>query len=76
MSNLDKYNEIFSSLFNSNSLEELKYGNSSWDSAGHLILITELENAFDIRFSLEDILSFRSYLYGIELLKKYDIELK
>ena len=45
----------------------------AWDSVGHMGLISELEDAFDIQFETDDIVDFNSYEKGIELLKKYDI---
>lgn len=73
MSNLELYDDVFKSLFNFKNASELKYGSNGWDSAGHLILIAELESAFNIKLSLEDVLNFKSYLYGIEILKKYGV---
>ncbi len=47
----------------------------AWDSVGHMELITSLEDAFDIMFDMEDILAFTSYDEGVQLLRKYNIEL-
>ena len=46
-----------------------------WDSIGHMSLISALEEAFNIMFETEDILSLISYDQGIEILKKYGVEL-
>lgn len=46
-----------------------------WDSVAHLLLITELEDVFDVMFEPDDIIHFGSYLNGIEILKKYGVEL-
>lgn len=79
MSNLEKYRAVFMETF---SLEEEFDGSlvklneiSDWDSVGHMDLITALEDAFDIMMETEDILGFNSYNEGIEILKKYDVEL-
>jgi acyl carrier protein len=54
----------------------LKYQDvPAWDSVGHMGLISELEDAFDIQFETDDIVDFGSYEKGIELLKKYDVEI-
>ncbi len=45
----------------------------AWDSVGHMSLISELEDSFDIQFETDDIVDFNSYKKGIELLKKYDV---
>ena len=48
-------------------------GVPSWDSVGHMGLISEIEDAFDIQFETDDIVDFNSYEKGIELLTKYDV---
>ena len=50
-----------------NSVEE-------WDSVGHMSLIAELEEAFDIMMEMDDIIDFSSYKKGFELIAKYEIE--
>ena len=37
-------------------------------------LIAALEDAFDIMFDTDDIIDFSSFSKGIEILKKYDVE--
>lgn len=79
MSNLEKYNGIFCEQF---SLESGFDGGNvrmnaieDWDSVGHLNLISALEDAFEIMFETDDILAFDSYGQGIEILRKYGIEM-
>ena len=56
-------------------MEELEYqGIDEWDSVGHMELIAELEDGFDIMMDTDDIIDFSSYKKGIELLKKYEVE--
>ena len=77
MNNLKKYNEIFMKVFSveDKALEELEYqGIDEWDSVGHMELIAELEDGFDIMMDTDDIIDFSSYKKGIELLKKYEVE--
>ena len=38
-------------------------------------LVAEIEDAFDIMLDTDDIIDFNSYQKGIEILKKYDIEI-
>ena len=45
-----------------------------WDSVGHVNLMNAIEEAFDISLEPDDILDFRSFKVGIEILKKYDLE--
>ena len=47
----------------------------SWDSVGHMGLVAAIEDAFDIQFETDDIVEFNSYEKGIELRKKYGIEI-
>lgn len=54
----------------------LKYQDiEAWDSVGHMGLIAAVEDAFDIMMDTDDIIDFNSFEKGIELLKKYDIEI-
>lgn len=79
MSNLEKYNEVFiKTLALDDNFDKSKINQkevSDWDSIGHMELITSLEDAFDIMFDMEDILAFTSYDEGVQLLRKYNIEL-
>ena len=75
----EKYNKAFMEAFNiqEESLgPNLEYESiSDWDSIGHMNLIAELEDAFEISMEMDDIVDFSSYIKGIEILKKYDIEI-
>ena len=54
---------------NSHSLYQGHYQEvPAWDSVGHMGLISELEDTFDIQFETDDIVDFNSYVKGIELL--------
>lgn len=56
-------------------LDGLKYQDvPAWDSVGHMGLVSELEDAFDIQFETDDIVDFNSFDKGIEILKKYDVD--
>lgn len=76
MSNREKYNRAFIESLDveESQLGELSYQDvPAWDSVGHMGLISELEDAFDIQFETDDIVDFNSYEKGIELLVKYDV---
>lgn len=78
MTNREKYNKAFMEALDveENQFAGLKYQDvPAWDSVGHMGLISELEDAFDIQFETDDIVDFGSYEKGIELLKKYDVEI-
>ncbi len=75
----NKYDDAFKVAFeieDSQLGSELKYESiQEWDSIGHMSLIAELEDAFDISMEMDDIIDFSSYDKGKELLKKYKINL-
>ena len=76
MTNLEKYNQIFITRFQPEGirLEELTYQSVQlWDSVGHMGLIAELEETFDIMMDTDDIIDFSSYEKGKEILMKYDV---
>lgn len=77
MNNLYLYNEIFKGCFGINEedlTEKLEYNSiAEWDSVGHMALIAELEDAFDIMMDTDDVIEFSSYNIGKEILKKYNI---
>lgn len=72
----EKYNNAFIGSLDvtEDQLNGLSYQDvPAWDSVGHMGLISELEDAFDIQFETDDIVDFNSYEKGIELLAKYDV---
>jgi len=77
MCNREKYNKCFIDSFSVN--EEALKGNleyesvPEWDSIGHMAMIAELEEAFDISMDIDDVIEFSSYNKGIELLSKYEV---
>ena len=55
---------------------DLKYESiPEWDSIGHMALIAELEDEFDISMEMDDIIDFSSYNTGKEILKKYKVDI-
>ena len=79
MTNLEKYNGIFTEVFGvDTSLLGDSFGKDTvdlWDSVHQLNLVTLAEEAFDIMFDPEDIMAFLSYEKGKELVQKYGIEM-
>ena len=78
MKNKQKYDHAF---INSFSIDESKLGDNleynsipEWDSVGHMGLIAELEEVFDIMMEMDDIIDFSSYKKGFELIAKYGVE--
>lgn len=78
MSNLEKYTEVFTKLFeiSEDEAKKLKYQDiDAWDSVGHMTLISELEEAFGIDMDADDIIDFESFEVGKNILiKNYHIE--
>ena len=80
MENITKYNQVFIECFG---LDESKLNKDlvyesipEWDSVGHMGMIAGLEDAFEIEMDTDDIIDFSSYSKGIEILKKYKLEIK
>lgn len=80
MSKKENYDRVFIESFsiNENKLDDKLVYNSipEWDSIGHMQMIAELEDVFEIEFEMDDIINFNSYSKGIELLVKYGINVK
>lgn len=76
MTNLEKYNKVFQRVLKKegDELKELRYrGIPAWDSLGHMNLMGELEELFDIMMETPDVLAFTSYEKGKEILAKYGV---
>jgi acyl carrier protein len=79
MENIEKYNEVFTESFgiSQNYLtDELKYNSiPAWDSVGHMSMIAELEDKFEVMLEMDEIIDFSSYSRGKEILAKHGIEI-
>ena len=77
MNNLEKYNQIFMSVFGvEESQLDLDFDSKHleiWDSVRQLSLATAMEDAFDIMLDTDDIIDFTSYEKGKTILAKYEI---
>ena len=78
MTNLEKYNKAFCDSFEitEDKLTGLQYQQIElWDSVGHMTLVANLEDAFDIMMETDDIIDLSSFEKGIDILKeKYDVD--
>jgi len=79
---MDNKNIYISAFVEAFSIEEDKVNNdlkyesiTEWDSIGHMGLIAELEDGFEISMEMDDIIDFSSFEKGKEILAKYNIEL-
>jgi acyl carrier protein len=80
VSNREKYNKVFVTSFSVDPSvlnEKFVYQSvPTWDSVGHMSMVAALEEAFGIMMEMDDIIDFSSYTKGIELLKKYKVEIE
>lgn len=75
---LEKYKECFKTILSldDEQLIGLQYQDvESWDSVGHMILISTIEETFEIMLEPDDIIDFSSFEKGQEILSKYNISL-
>ena len=79
MSNLDLYKKTYISSLSIDEKvfsEKLEYNEiPEWDSIGHMTLMSKLEEEFDISLETDDIVDFSSFKKGIEILKKYKVNI-
>jgi len=78
MNNKQKYDQAFIESFSisESALDDNLIYNSipEWDSVGHMGMIAELEDVFEIMMEMDDIIDFSSYKKGFEIIAKYGIE--
>ena len=79
MNTLEKYNAIFIETFQVEE-SDLNFEFSSdnvekWDSVCQLSLVTNIEYAFDVMMEPADIIGFKSYKEGKEILEKYEVQI-
>ena len=74
-----QYDQAFKTAFDVDASAlgpDLKYESiQEWDSIGHMALIAELEDAFEISMEMDDIIDFSGYEKGKEIIKKYNIDI-
>lgn len=78
MKNIEKYKNAFMEaldLEEDEVSEDLALGETSeWDSLGHMILISTMEDAFDVSLDAEWMTEFNSYRSGMELLNRLGVD--
>ncbi len=79
MSNREVYDSIFMQTFMIDAAalhNDFKMAdNELWDSVGHMNLVSSMEDAFDIMLEADDIIDLDSFRKGIEILKKYGVDI-
>ncbi len=77
MKNIEKYRNAFMNVLDleeDDVHEDLALGvTREWDSIGHMTLISEMEDVFDVSIDSEWITEFDSYTSGIEILKRLGV---
>ncbi|MGL4821369.1 MAG: acyl carrier protein [Bacilli bacterium] len=78
MKNIEKYRNAFMTALD---LEEAEINETltlgmvpEWDSIGHMTLIAEMEDVFDVSIDSEWITEFHSFTAGIELLTRLGVD--
>jgi acyl carrier protein len=57
-------------------VESLAYGeHPRWDSVGHMTLVAELEERFDVMLDTDDVLAMSSFSVASELLRRHGADL-
>ena len=79
MTSVNKYSKIFKTALNISDdklSENLKYNEiEEWDSIGHMTLVAALEEEYKITLETDDIVDFSSFKKGMEILKKYNVDI-
>ena len=78
MGNKEKLQQIFVDVLNS-SIEQMLYlqlkESENWDSVGHIALIAEIENVFDINLETDDMFNITSFDSAVKILEtNYNIK--
>lgn len=56
-------------------IDSLKYQSiEQWDSISHMMLISELEDVFDIELDTDDVINMSSVAMAKKIITKYQIE--
>lgn len=74
MTNFEKLTKAFCDAFviDADKVKALKYRECEmWDSVGHMTLINNIEDAFDIMILPEDLMNFTSFSVGKDILSQH-----
>ena len=77
MSNVEKLHQVFANALSidlDSVVDELAYNTiEEWDSTAHMILISELEDSFDVMLETDEIIDLSSVAKAKEILQKYNV---
>lgn len=69
----EKLNEVFSDVFDEEITVTRQTTSSDiedWDSLTHITLISEVEDAFDMKFSMKDVLGMKNVGEMVDIIEK------
>ena len=79
MTNLQKLKGAFArglGLSESKIPNNLEYNTiQEWDSVGHMALVAEIENEFEIMIDTQDVIDMSSFDKAKEIIQKYDVNI-
>ncbi|MGZ4055041.1 MAG: acyl carrier protein [Bacteroidia bacterium] len=77
MDNTQKLRTVFSESFGIDTAaipDDLAYQSiKEWDSISHMVLISNLEDSFDISIDTDDVIDMSSFMKAKEILIKYKV---
>lgn len=77
MNNSEKLRQTFADALSieiDRVVDELAYNTiDEWDSTAHMVLISELENTFDVMLETDEIIDLSSVSKAKEILQKYNV---
>jgi acyl carrier protein len=71
--NIEELKQIFlDSLEVTNvDFDNLNYRDQGWDSVSHMVLISAIEDKYDIMLDVDDVIALSSFNKCVEILSKY-----
>jgi len=69
----EKLNEVFSDVFDEDitvTAETTSADIEDWDSLTHITLISEVEDTFDIKFSMKDVLGMKNVGEMVDIIEQ------
>jgi len=78
MTNKEKLTKVFAEALGIKEdiiVDELEYNSiPEWDSVAHMVLVAQIEEAFDVMLDTDDIIDMSSPKKAREILQKHDVE--
>lgn len=69
---LSVFSVVFKTHFGEEELRDLKFKiYPQWDSLTQMILVQEIEAKFGFKFDFSDLMTFDSYVKGVEIVSKH-----